>query len=118
MCITTERCVTIWDEEETMTRLQDMFTIRRDCFLPCGDTTRLEGQLKDQWEYFGMEIGIDSMVQRAPWFTFVTTIRQDIRQRIQKPEVFMFSPLEHKPTSPHPIYPQDFVFSDAADSLE
>ena len=100
-----------------MPRLQDMFTVQRDCFLPCGDTTRIEKQLST-------EVGIfwDGNWNRAYGSTrslvhFCDRNPYGYQQRIQKPEVFMFSPSEHKPTSPHPIYPGDFVFTDAADSI-
>ena len=98
-----------------MTTLQDLFTIRRDCFLPCGDTMRIEKQFSteigifwdEEWNY-GSTRSLVHFCDRNPY---------GYRQRIPKPDVFMFSPAQHKPTSPHPIYPDDFVFSDAADSI-
>lgn len=100
-----------------MTTLQDLFTIRRDCFLPCGETARIEKLLSTEigifWDgewnrQYGSTRSLVHFCDRNP---------SGYRQRIPKPDVFMFSPMEHEPTSPHPIYPGDLVFSDAADSI-
>ena len=99
-----------------MTRLQDMFTIRRDCFLPCGDTTRLEGQLERSVGIFWDGNWNRQYGSTRALVHFCDDNPSGYRQRIPKPDVFMFSPMDHKPTSPHPIYPGDLVFSDAADS--
>ncbi len=98
-----------------MTRLQDVFTIRRDCFLPCGDTTRLMQRFRG-----GATIFWDpkwNLSSTKALVHFCDGNPSGYGKRIPKPDVFMCSPVAHEPTSPHPIYPEDMVFSDAADSI-
>ena len=101
-----------------MTRLRDMFTVQRDCFLPCGDTTKLDKQLEKPIDIFWDSDWNRHHSSTRALIHFCEDNPSGYRQRIPKPDVFMFSPIESPiNSSPHPIYPEDFVFSDAADSI-